>query len=90
MDHTNADLDPLTFSDRIPRTICIKLEQTTTVRTSFIKIGSAWDSWTQEQMKKKKYPHILQGTSFSRDPQLSEFYSHDFHGVNRELSLSED
>ncbi|CAB0017559.1 unnamed protein product [Nesidiocoris tenuis] len=41
MDHTNVDLDPLTFSDRIARTICINLEQTTTFRTVFFKIGSA-------------------------------------------------
>ncbi|CAB0009927.1 unnamed protein product, partial [Nesidiocoris tenuis] len=40
MDHTNANLDPLTFYDRIARTICTKLEQTTTFRTSLVKIGS--------------------------------------------------
>ncbi|CAA9999947.1 unnamed protein product [Nesidiocoris tenuis] len=41
MDQTNADLDPLTFSDRIARTICLELEQATTFKTNFVKIGSA-------------------------------------------------
>ncbi|CAB0002010.1 unnamed protein product, partial [Nesidiocoris tenuis] len=60
MDHTNADLDPLTFSDRIARTICLKLEQTTTFKTIFVKIGSAmyWSSCPYVNIKNTRKSRI--------------------------------
>ncbi|CAB0000760.1 unnamed protein product, partial [Nesidiocoris tenuis] len=54
MDHTNADLDPLTFSDRIAQTVCLNLEQTTTFNISFVKIGSVGLSQIVKNVKKEK------------------------------------